>query len=656
MRHESATTRKAVKLREAARRNSAAKVRYLSVVHDNCQININEFIQRGKQCPAYEWVNFDSMEWRVTEARQQRSHKQREIYLNFTCHKRNEEVGKAVGEPFSNESRFADTVKAFVRLRSELGGQSPNNQVEVVIAFRYLYDALKGEQFDLMLLTREHLELAAREVAARERPISRYKRIQRLEEIARVLDENGLTITRLDWRCSWNTRPSEHMPATGHAKSSDTPHPKLPKDGVIEAVAYLYKTIPDQAWADRVRICLVALLTITGFRIGELLTLPAARVQTEDDTGRKYLVYYPEKGAPPQKKWLLTAGGQLAEQMVDEILALTAGPRAAAKWLYDHPGVVNLDISAEQGVIALADVRRVLELDSLSSTRQFVEGGGRNLKVERGGLDSAALVAALRAESYSEPICVVAGTGHAVFLKDALACAFKYAFHADKRTLTYAVLPISEQQISDFICGRPGMATVFDRYGIEGPDGASLKVSSHAFRHWLNDCYDRGGLSDLEQAVYFGRRNPKDNRAYQHMSPHQRVRAAREALKAGTMKGPVAERIRALPISRQDAILAIRVQAVHVVPGGACFHQFSQTPCPNQMACKNGCGDFHWQTDDTSQTKELEFEREILEVAIETAKREVAEESYGADTWLRHNLEKIAQVERCLSDSAPLEG
>lgn len=635
------------------RRNSGVKVRYLDVVHDNCFLNTEDFIRKGRQCRTYDWVDFDSAEWNVTKSKHQRSHKQREVYFNFTAHKSTD--GGKLGPPFSNSCQFGDTVKAFIRLRAELGGQSPSNQIEMIIAFRYVYDALASDDFDLKLLTREHLDKAAADVAKREKPTSRYKRVQKLEEIARVLDSNRLAVAQLDWRCSANPRPTDDRLRPNVTNGTDERHPKLPKDGVIEAVAHLYKSIDKESWADRVRICLVALLPIVGFRIGELLTLPALPVQTEDDTGRKYLVYYPEKGAPPQKKWLLTAGGQLAEQMIDEILSLTSGPRAVASWIYEHPDAISLEFADANGMIPLAEVQRVLGIGSLSGARQFVTGGGRDLSVERGKVVKADFIAALRAETYSAPISVVEGTGETLLLKDALACAFKYAFHSDKPTLKYAVLPISEQQISDFICGRPGVAAVFERYGIEGPDGSTLKVSSHAFRHWLNDCYDRGGLSDVEQAVYFGRRNPKDNRAYQHMSPQERARAAREALMKGTMKGPVADKIRGLPINRQEAILAIRVQAVHVVPGGACFHQFSQTPCPNQMACKSGCGDFHWQTDDQVQTRELAFEKSFLEVAVDTAKREVAEESYGADVWLKHNMDKLAQVERCIADSAPME-
>jgi hypothetical protein len=648
---------------ERMKRSSGKEVRYLNVLHDNCYLNTESLIEQGRACAMYGAIDFDSTVWLAAEATDQRAHKQRDLNLIFTAHKTEADIGQKVGSPFRNESGFADTVKAIIRLRAQVGGQTPNNQSEVIIAFRYLHDQLSNDNFDLRLLSREHLDAAALEVEKREVPISRYKRIQKLEEIADVMDSNRLTLSKLDWRCSWNTKPDGDR--AGHEETANTslslepgdtptPHPKMPKDGVIEAVAHLYKVIPDGEWADRVRICFVSLLVLTGFRIGELLTLPALRVQTEEDTGRQYLIFYPEKGAPPQKKWLMTAGGKLAGEIVDEILRLTAQAREVATWLHDHPGAVDLKFPNDEGeTLKLADINEVLKISSYSGLRQFITT--REVPIDNGRVSKSELTAALRADSYSAPVSIVSGTGEQLFLKDALACAFGNAFHSSKKTLTYAVVPIAEQQISDFICGRASMPAVFERYGVVGPDGSTLTVASHAFRHWLNDCFDRGGLSDLEQAVYFGRLNPKDNRAYQHMSQQDRVRAAREALKRGDMKGPVADKIRNLPIKRQDAILAARVQAVHIIPGGACFHQFSQSACPNQTACKNGCGDFHWQTDDQAQTKELQFEKEFLEVAVETAKREVAEESYGADVWLQHNLQKLAQVDRCLADSIAVE-
>jgi hypothetical protein len=632
-------------------RKTSKTVVFLNKLADNCYLNTEELIKRGRESSAFGDIKWSDATWCVTESDPQRSHKQRELNLHFTQH-RADSVKKGAGEPFDNSNGFSDIVKALIRLRREIGGQGVSNQSELIIGFRYIYDELEGLNYDLKMLEASHLNAASKKVSSREAETSTYKRIEKIEEIARLLDENGLVLVPLKWKCSSNNKPASLKgPVLGLPEDQQANQSKLPKDGIIEGIAELYNVIPKSSWADRIRICFVSLLVITGLRIGELLTLPARRVETEDGTGRRYIVYYPEKGAPPQKKWLMTAAGKLASEIIDEILQLTHEAREMAKWMFENPGKIKLngiDLNAE--LISGSDLLDAIGIEK--NAAQFFKT--RNVDPEkiknRLFVKTSVLVPALLQESFSSPINIIKDSGQKIYLKDALACVFCNAFHSDKATLPYAVAPISEQHISDFLRSRAGMKAVFERYDIFGPDGSVLEVATHAFRHWLNDLLDRGGLSDVEQAVYFGRRNPKDNRAYHHMTPRERTLKARQDLKDGLLLGPVANIIARLPVDKQDIVLEARIQAVHVVPGGACFHEFSQTPCPNHMACTDGCGDFHWQTNDEVGIRELQYQKSVLEVAIETAKREMDEDSWGADSWLDHNMRKLNQVRQCLND------
>ena len=634
------------------KRTSSKKVRFLSVLADNCMLNAAAMIERAKESAAFGSVTWDEASWNVSASETQRGHKQRDANLHFTQHRAGHEKGRTVGAPFCNQNGFSDLVKAIIRLRREIGGQNATNQSEVLIAFRYLYGELEPVGYDLQMLTPSHLDSASRHVIEKETSVSAYKRLEKLEEIARLLNDNGLVRAQLTWRCGYKRRPDSlkgtrlDIPDEQQASRS-----KLPKDGIIEAIANLYHLIPKDHWADRVRVCLVSLLVITGFRIGELLTLPARRVETEEHTGHRFIVYYPEKGAPPQKKWLMTVGGELAEAMIDEILALTVEPRAMARWLHDHPGNLSIaGIDWGKEFLPIGIVAKAIGIEK--GFTQFFKarniemlGEGKNLVVRANKLRKV-----LHDESYSNPVNVVKNSDETLQLKDALACSFRNAFHQTRATLRYAVAPISEQQLSDFLGSRGGVSSAFERYGIKGSDGNSLEVASHAFRHWLNDLLDRGGLTDVEQAVYFGRRNPADNRAYQHMTPKEKTLKARQDLREGYLLGPVADVIERLPVEKQTVVLQARVQAVHVVPGGVCFHQFSQSPCPNHMACTDGCGDFHWQTNDAIEVKELQYQESVLKVAVETSKLELDEGSWGADSWLHHNVRKLEQVQRCLQD------
>lgn len=251
--------------KSGARRSTSQKVRFLRVADDNCDLNALALIEKAKASATFGNINWGESEWDLSAFESQRGHKQRAPKLLFTAHLRGHGLGSRTGEPFSNESRFADLVKAIIRLRAEIGGQGATNQQELIIAFRYVYDELVAMgTTDLKQLKRENLDAAAKKVQTRETEVSTYKRVQRLEEIARLLDENGLVIAKLDWRCSWNARPGSMRHGLLEEEESDasTKKSKLPTDGIIEAVAYLYHHIPKSEWADRVRICLVSLLVI----------------------------------------------------------------------------------------------------------------------------------------------------------------------------------------------------------------------------------------------------------------------------------------------------------------------------------------------------------------------------------------------------------
>jgi len=641
------------------RRSSSKKVRYLSVVLDNCELNIEALIDKARSCSAFGPIDWSAASWDVDASETtKRSHKRQRAALHFTQHRRPGEPrgGGHVGEPFDNRNNFSDIVKALIRCRREVGGQSYVNHSAIVRAFRYLYDEVGDRDHDLRAVTREHLDRAAKAIKERETPVSAYKQIGRLEEVARLIDENGLAAVRLEWHCSFKRRPSSMSDSRlEDAVAAEARDSKLPQDGIIEAIGQLYTTIPKESWADRVRVCLVSILVMTGLRIGELLTLPAKRVQTESETGRKYLVYYPEKGAPPDKKWLMTASGELVEQMVDELLELTAPARAVAAWLHLHPGDVHLDgIGSPTTPLSLREVAVLVGLDADATNNdvtQFLRSRGLPVASSSATRISVReLMDALAKERFDAPVTVVKNSGEVLRLKDALACVFPNAFHLGRRTLKYVAVPIGERQIADFLGNRKCVRSVFMRYGICASNGVPLKVSSHAFRHWLNDQLDRGGLSDLEQASYFGRKYAKDNRAYQHMTQANRARRARTDLRNGNLLGPVADIAARVPIDRQEAYLEARVRAVHVTPGGLCLHDFSSSPCPNHMACKNGCGDFHWVRDDAVQVKELKFEESVVAIALEAAKAEVNEGAWGADSWAMHNEEKLTQIRRCLTD------
>jgi len=118
---------------------------------------------------------------------------------------------------------------------------------------------------------------------------------------------------------------------------------------------------------------------------------------------------------------------------------------------------------------------------------------------------------------------------------------FRNQFHSTHATLRFLPELIGYKQLMTALGNDKGAPSIFSRRGLLELDNSPIRVRSHAFRHWLNTLADRGGLSDLELALWMGRRDPRQNAAYKHGTVAQRVRWAREAIKDGRLYGDIAD-------------------------------------------------------------------------------------------------------------------
>ena len=122
---------------------------------------------------------------------------------------------------------------------------------------------------------------------------------------------------------------------------------KLPSQKALEGVADIYRIHATEP-GDRLRACALAILAVTGFRVGELLTLPLDCEVTEISGGKtRYgLRYYKEKARGAEKmfdvRWLTATGADLARKAITEIRAITPQARERAKILEQNPSRVPL--------------------------------------------------------------------------------------------------------------------------------------------------------------------------------------------------------------------------------------------------------------------------------------------------------------------------
>lgn len=176
--------------------------------------------------------------------------------------------------------------------------------------------------------------------------------------------------------------------------------------------------------------------------------------------------------------------------------------------------------------------------------------------------------------------------------------------------------------------------------------------NSHHFRHTLNTLLDEGGLSDLLQTEWFGRKNPRDTKAYQHTSREKRALMLREDIKKGHVGGQIVDKLKSIPITVQDAFLKARINAVHDVGAGICVHNFVQTPCERHLQCSADCKDYVWVKDDKGRVEDLKRQYSMTVVARETVEKKSLEKNAkkSAD-WLLHNDKKLATLTQQLADN-----
>jgi hypothetical protein len=211
------------------------------------------------------------------------------------------------------------------------------------------------------------------------------------------------------------------------------------------------------------------------------------------------------------------------------------------------------------------------------------------------------------------------------------------------------VRPISEQNMSDFLCGRSTIKNIFERNDYKNYDGTPYKIRTHQFRHFLNTLANEGGLNDVELAWWFGRKNIGDNQAYDHRTATQMTEKARQMILSGKIMGPIADAAKQLsPVDAQEFI-ATQVNAVHHTPYGLCLHDFAQNPCDKHLNCLSGCKEFHRTKGNQTEREGLKTLKSQVTTALEHANKESGEETWGADNWVNHHKTILENIESALS-------
>ncbi|MDP5556578.1 integrase [Pseudomonas aeruginosa] len=559
---------------------------------------------------------------------------------------------------------FLSFAKAYLRY---MHGMRPTKVIHNrVAALRAIEAALseRGEALSPIRIDSHILNRAAQIVVDRFSDGAAYRVAGQIELLAAFMAENRLLAIPVRWRNPVK-RPGT---AVRVGKEFDERRAKkMPSSAALEALPQIFRAAVEPV--DVITASVAAVLLAAPDRIGEVLSLPECCEVHEPRKGggdAYGLRWWPAKGAEPMVKWLVPSLATVVKDALRKIRSVTEEARRIAKWYEQYPHQIYLtnDVSHLRGRdwLSLAEIAEIMGFRQGNAARSWCKAEGIKLE-RRHGLGKLAFARFLDVE---RSVLGMLPSGFPVFDKttglkysDALFIMRRNELGAQRGTYRCMIEPIGIGQINTGLGSRSnfGFQSVFDRFSFVEPDGSPIVVTSHQFRHYLNTLAQAGGLSQLDIAKWSGRRDVRQNEAYDHVTPEQMLQKIRGAVGEEQMFSSLAELPKKVMI-RRDEFARLVIPTAHTTDLGYCIHDYTASPCQLHLDCIN-CQDLVCVKGDVRKTAMLR--RRLAESRDLLCKAETArEDGYsGSDRWIEHHrstVERYSKLNSIMEDPTVPEG
>jgi len=633
-------------------------------MNDTAQGRLNTIVEEAKLLNPYKQC-WDDHHW-CLGYNEKRTHATRRIILSFGC------VRKSITKtyiPF--ESEFADFAKSIITLRFVLRNVSLSYQRHMAFALSHLYETmLQSGIVDPTEISRHHFHTTIIRLSHKLKQETVYGYGRLLQEISNFLDENQLTDSPINFQNPVVSAPrADGLDEESQAKGLE----KMPSPEALQALGQASSSPIDDD--ERIMLRIIDLFIVGGFRVGEGLTIPLdcwveeegydskengnSTSITKRKTKRYGLRYYPEKCGEPIVKWLPDCAVELAKRAVDDLTVLCAEARNMAALLEKNPirTPIFKNFSPDE-LVSAVEIAELLKY-KINNIRWFLAS---SLKIKP--INSTPLkwnyyrvgdVEAKLLENKCPAAVLILSNGKIQKLSESLCVMFYKQFDPRRQKQIFQPRLIGYSQVTDALGGGTASRSIFSRRGVTMPDGSPMKIRTHDFRHWLNTLAERGGLSDMELALWMGRRSVAHNAAYKHGTVAERAKWAEKALDEGMLSGDLIELYNTIndPVEKKifvETFLGI----IHFTPFGACSHNFALDPCPKHLKCLSGCGDYMRTKGDQEERRNIQELRDFTSQDLEKAKLALSEGEYGSNNWVTHNEKIVAGCDAALAVDNPI--
>ena len=584
-------------------------------------------------------LRFSENRWDITEAARLRGKNHRVIITFCTLETVNAVTTLPMAQP------FGDFAKAYIRYMQGLKpAKNPHFRLS---ALRVIDQVLTEFGFAgaVHRIDAHVLNQAAQVIKKRYSASAAYRIGGQMEILAVFLTAKRLVTVPVIWRNSLN-RPNDTVRVG--AEFEKRREEKMPSARALEAVAIVFRTTTHPA--DQVAVGAIALMCAAPDRVGEVLTLKAdceVTVDRRDKEPAYGLRWWPEKGAEPTIKWILPMMQGVVQDALVMLRRNSDSARKVAAWYEENPGEVFLPDGLEYLRGRELQYEDVAEIVGQKSGNQFC----RIHKIptyRRGARDY------LQFRDIERAVIDLLPNGFPLLdpksdtkYSEAMFVALRHRFRHNLTTpMPCMIEAVTHGVISDALGNRVGhgVQSVFSRLDLTEEDGTPIAITSHQFRHYLNTLAQKGGMSQLDIAKWSGRKDVRQNRAYDHVSAEEMIGQIQASVgNEDELFGPPARVDIRLPVSRAK-FEAKHGTVGHTTEIGFCEHDFTMLPCQLHRDCIN-CIEHVCVKGDAKKTLQIHRQLDDARRYLDKAQDGVREGFEGADRWRDHYRETVARLE-----------
>lgn len=417
---------------------------------------------------------------------------------------------------------------------------------------------------------------------------------------------------------------------------------KLPAEEAVNALMEIFASDPRDP-RDIFTTCFFAILMCAPSRGIEIINLPVdLEVEEVDSKGvsRYGWRFVSGKDYGGNIKWIPTAMVPIAREAIRRIKALTDEPRRLARWIeenpdrfYRHEGCPNV---GEDQPLTNEEAAAALGLVKLRSSDFQSRHKVKTLK------KMWPIIIGKQPKTFP-----VINEDSQTRFSEALFCMKRNLLNGQKGTSAVVLWMPTLNTFNDDVSPKDyesshGHHSIFDRHEYRDADGNRIKLTSHQARHLLNTLAQRGGMSDELIAKWSGRKDIKQNRAYNHMSAQEMVARAEALDLPDVLSNLTGDAPQYIPVTTQEFNLVER-GAVHKTEFGFCVHDYMMSPCDKFVDCLNCCEQVCIKGDGDCVVR-LKARLSDVERDLNESETGMNEGFMGADRWYEHHQKTVVRL------------